>query len=196
MDGPCSHHCLSAFCPPATRTVNGRRFRADRVTIAFRRSVPRPRLCYRETCYQAWKVTIAFRRSVPRPPVARDIHVEMVTICHHCLSAFCPPATRLERSRLRCRRVCHHCLSAFCPPATFIAVDDTGCIVGLRDAIPSGLSPLKSAESPHSSGRPEACPTHEQLRTITKKLRKSQKIYVGTVLCSHHCLSAFCPPAT
>ena len=63
-------HCLSAFCPSATRRNGRTSFRHTRVSIAFRRSALRPlyRLGGKHT--QTMPVSIAFRRSALRPPIS------------------------------------------------------------------------------------------------------------------------------
>ena len=63
------HHCLSAFCPPATIRMTYRIAIVNEVTIAFRRSVPRPPSRRTASLLIGALVTIAFRRSVPRPRV-------------------------------------------------------------------------------------------------------------------------------
>ena len=88
---------------------------------------------------------------------------------HHCLSAFCPPATSSDSRNCRTTLSGHHCLSAFCPPAT-----SPDCrmsvLLSLRSPLPFGvLSPG------HLSSQPD--------------------VQSMGVRC-HHCLSAFCPPAT
>ena len=143
-EGGRSHHCLSAFCPPATPEVAVRQAAISRpVTIAFRRSVPRPQVCCKVNYSDDFNVTIAFRRSVPRPQNSSCTTYAIrcpVTIAfrrsvprplnglqqegnrggagHHCLSAFCPPATSYPLAGGVLAAAGHHCLSAFCPPAT------------------------------------------------------------------------------
>ena len=116
---------------------------ATSVTIAFRRSVPRPP-------FLAGMLRLACLNGSPLPfgvlspgHARRSNWTALRNSCHHCLSAFCPPATAesaldkaaksigsplpfgvlspghaLDKAAKSIGFICHHCLSAFCPPAT------------------------------------------------------------------------------
>ena len=86
-------HCLSAFCPPASKPLPINRETIPKVSIAFRRSAPR--LPNQESSSVNWRnrVSIAFRRSAPRLPNARKAK----PISHNSVSiAFRRSAPRLR----------------------------------------------------------------------------------------------------
>ena len=119
-----SHHCLSAFCPPATRRAdNGAVLGKVSVTIAFRRSVPRPLVGLRLTIQNSFESPLPFGVLSPGHS-AVVVHIVQLHNGHHCLSAFCPPATVRGRGGRERSVVGHHCLSAFCPPATIVQNQD------------------------------------------------------------------------
>ena len=174
-------------CAKASVTVR-------RVSIAFRRSVPRPRNQRLIARPNLTHVSIAFRRSVPRPRADGWPTREQASSGLHCLSAFCPPATQFktgmthdthrksplpfgvlspghnERGTENWIAVArsHHCLSAFCPPATW-----RGTMLFIKQKSSSPL-PFGVLSPGHTNGKWASVPCRSR----------------------HHCLSAFCPPAT